>query len=141
MEKLEKQLFFKSIYVDLKNVRYDRKNNPSKDVTTINVIVRDNDEILDVTPKGFKLLFERSVTFNPEMIFDLKVSYEVSFDFDTRTINEYKNDFEGLKELINVKREKALNMTGVISKASTLISNITVQNNGNAIVTPPTYSK
>lgn len=138
----EKKLFFKSISIDLKKVDYEKLNNKYSETSEqIKVITEDSYEISDVSINGFKLFYQRHVELEPKMLFDVKVSYEIFYEFADETIKEYKGKDEELKELVNIKAEKAINMTGVVSRASTLISCITMQNNGNSIVTQPNYSK
>jgi len=138
----EKKLFFKSISIDLKKVDYEKLNNKYNETSEqIKVITEDSYEISDVSINGFKLFYQRHVELEPKMLFDVKVSYEIFYEFADETIKEYKGKDEELKELVNIKAEKAINMTGVVSRASTLISCITMQNNGNSIVTQPNYSK
>ena len=138
----EKKLFFKSISIDLKKVDYEKLNNKYSETSEqIKVITEDSYEISDVSINGFKLFYQRHVELEPKMLFDVKVSYEIFYEFADETIKEYKGKDEKLKELVNIKAEKAINMTGVVSRASTLISCITMQNNGNSIVTQPNYSK
>ena len=143
MDKLaEKKMFFKSISIDLKKVDYEKLNNKYSETSEqIKVITEDSYEISDVSINGFKLFYQRHVELEPKMLFDVKVSYEIFYEFADETKKEYKEKDEELKELVNIKAEKAINMTGVVSRASTLISCITMQNNGNSIVTQPNYSK
>ena len=137
----EKELFLKSIIIDLKNVNYEKNNNSSINKEQIKVIIKDYYKIIDASINGFKILYSRLVEFKPKMLFTVSVSYEISYSFADKTIKEYENNIHDLNELINIKAEKAINMTGVASRASALISCITMQNNGNAIITPPNYIK
>lgn len=137
----EKRLFFKSIYVDLKSVNYEKLDDQNDNNEQIKIVTNDFHNVFDISAKGFKILYTRNVELDPKILFEIKVSYEISYEFDDKTIKEYKDNIEELKELINIKAEKAINMTGVVSRASALISCITLQNNGNALVTQPNYSK
>ena len=143
MENLnEKRLFFKAIYVDLKKVNYEKINGQLPGINEqIKVITKDSYEVNDITPTDFLLTYQRAVELDPKILFDIKVAYDIRYEFSDDTIKEYKDKFEELSELVNEKAEKAINMTGVVSRASTLISCITMQNNGNAIITQPNYSK
>ena len=138
----EKKLFFKSIYIDLRKVNYDKIDSqlPGNE-GQIKVVTKDSYEINDFSLNGFTLLYKRSVELDPKLLFSMAVMYDIRYEFSEETIKEFKDKIEELFELVNVKAEKALNMTGVISRASTLISSITMQNNGNAIITQPNFSK
>lgn len=138
----EKTLFFKSINVDLKKVNYDKIDGILPGINEpIKVITKDSYEITDLTSSGFTLLYQRLVELEPKLLFNITVTYEIRYEFSKETENEYKDKIGELSELVNAKAEKAINMTGVVSRASTLISSITMQNNGNAIVTQPNFSK
>ena len=138
----EKTLFFKSVFIDLKKVDYEKLNNQPDEVhEQIKVITQDSYEIIGVFEDGFKLIYNRLVELDPKILFQVKVSYEINYKFAEKTVKEYKGRIDDLVEMVNIKAEKAINMTGVVSRASTLISCITMQNNGNAIVTQPNYSK
>lgn len=137
----EKNLFFKSIYIDLKKVNYDKINSQPKIDEQIKVVTRDSYQITELSLSGFTLNYQRSVELDPKVLFDIKVIYEIHYEFTDDLVKEYKDKFDELSELVNFKAEKAINMTGVVSRASTLISCITMQNNGNAIITQPNFSK
>lgn len=138
----EKTLFFKSINVDLKKVNYNKIDGILPGINEqIKVITKDSYEITDLTSSGFTLLYQRLVELEPKLLFNITVAYEIRYEFSKETENEYKDKIGELSELVNAKAEKAINMTGVVSRASTLISSITMQNNGNAIVTQPNFSK
>ena len=138
----DKKLFFKTVYIDLKKVNYDKLNSQLPEINEqIKVVTKDSYEVSNLSLTGFNLIYQRSVELDPRVLFDIKVTYEIRYEFSDDTIKEYKDKLDELAELVNVKAEKAINMTGVVSRASTLISCITMQNNGNAIITQPNYSK
>ncbi len=138
----EKRLFFKLIFIDLKKVNYGKINSQLPKVDEqIKVVTKDSYEISNLSFKGFTLNYQRIVELDPRILFDIKVEYEIHYEFADATVKEYKDRFDDLSELVNVKAEKALTMTGVISRAAALISSITMQNNGNAIITQPNYAK
>ena len=134
----EKKLYFKSIKYDLETINYikfDRIDAGSK------VIYMDEYNILEVDNDYFSVVYSRTVGFSPKSIFDLKISYKIKFYFDDKTVKEYCNRLEELKKITEIKATKAIEMCGVISRASLLIADITMQNAGNTIVTPPYYKK
>lgn len=138
----EKNLFFKSINIDLKKVNYDKINSPLPKIDEqIKVVTKDSYQITELSLSGFTLNYQRSVELDPKVLFDIKVIYEIRYEFTDDLVKEYKDKFDELSELVKFKAEKAINMTGVVSRASTLISCITMQNNGNAIITQPNFSK
>jgi hypothetical protein len=137
----EKSLYFKSIYIELKKVNYDKINNQPKIDEQIKVVTKDSYQITELSLSGFTLNYQRSVELDPKVLFDIKVTYEIHYEFTDDLVKEYTDKFDELSELVNFKAEKAINMTGVVSRASTLISCITMQNNGNAIITQPNFSK
>lgn len=133
----EKKLYFKGFSYSLSNIKYDSINNTSSE--KVDVLFDDQVKILSVTEKDFSMAYVRHIHFEPKSLFDLSVEYIISFNFSNETINEYKNNFNDLQQLVEIKAIKALEMTGVISKASNLISNISMQNNNNPIITPPLF--
>lgn len=137
----EKSLYFKSIYIELKKVNYDKINNQPKIDEQIKVVTKDSYQITELSLSGFTLNYQRSVELDPKVLFDIKVTYEIHYEFTDDLVKEYTDKFDELSELVNFKAEKAINMTGVVSRASTLISCITMQNNGNAIITQPNFCK
>ena len=138
----EKSLYFKSIYIDLKKVNYDKINSHLPKVDEqIKVVTKDSYQITELSLSGFTLNYQRSVELDPKVLFDIKVIYEIRYEFTDDLVKEYSDKFDELSELVNFKAEKAINMTGVASRASALISCITMQNSGNAIITPPNYIK
>ena len=141
MDSKEKQLYFNSITIDLEKIRYDVVNNPKEIINNINIVACDSYNIIDSNINGFTLMYKRSVEFEPNVLYEIEVVYKLHFNFDIKTIDEYKNNYNELKELIAKKAEKAINMVGVASRASALISSITMQNNGNAVITQPNYIK
>lgn len=137
----EKQLYFKGIFIDLKQVIYEKKDIPNQNINNIEVNIKDSFSIENENIEGFGLTYERVISFTPDYLFELKVIYEVKYLFADKTKDEFKDNFIELKNLIYKKGIKAINMAGIPSKASALISNITMQNGANPIVTPPSFKE
>ncbi|MBP5446318.1 MAG: hypothetical protein J6Y28_09125 [Acholeplasmatales bacterium] len=137
----EKLIYLNSAIIDLDNVKYEAKKNISSNAGNFKVIVKDSYDIINVDSKGFSFVYNRSVFFEPDVMFSIDVSYKVQIKFDIKTTKEYEGKLDELKDLVNIKIEKAINMVRVSARASALISSITMQNNGNAIITQPSFVK
>lgn len=140
MDANEKKIFFESIQMDLLSVDY-KKINTNIAAENLKIVIRDSYVLLNITSQGFELNYKRNVVFEPKSLFEIIVVYGIKFNFAQNTISEFENNMSELEELVKIKAEKAINLTGAISKASSLISSITMQNNGTPLVTIPSFVK
>lgn len=142
MKKDDKILYFESAKIELTSVDFKIiKNDENSSGSPKKIITKDSINLQELNYDFFTLRYERKVQLDPISLFDISVKYEVTFKFSKDTINEYKDNLEELNVVVNEKLEKALLLTNVISRASNIISNITMQLNGNAIITPPSIQK
>lgn len=134
----EKKLYFKAILCELNSVDYEKGISIDKNFDgPIKTITRDSYKVVNYSARGFDIVFERKVELDPKVLFSMSVKYDVSFLFSDDTIKEYENKLDDLKALIDVKLEKAINVSGVVAKASALVSSVTIQNYGNPVITQP----
>ena len=137
----EKKLYFSNIDIELDSVNYSKvMNNPKEKVNRLAIVTRDNSDVISINNNCFVAKFIRKVELEPKVFFEISVYYDLTFYFDKRTVKEYENNFEALRELVNEKLLRAIELTGVTSKASAVISSLTM-NNGNPVITPPTFQK
>lgn len=142
MSNSEKKLHFKNVYVEINKIQYEKLDNfPQEYSSDIKIITMDNYEVISYSIDGFLLKYCRNVEFDPKYYFTIRVEYLIEYLFDTRTKSEYSSKVDELERVINEKAIKAIEMVGAPSRASTLISSITIQNGCNSVVTQPTFKK
>lgn len=133
-------LNFDNINTSLNKVVYN-KIPDSSTTDKITISMKDSYQIKTIDLNGFSMYYERKVSLEPKILFELTVGFDLDFVFTKQIKEKYVNDFEKLKEIVMMKEEKPIVITNVISQASTLISNITMFLGMNPIITPPNFIK
>lgn len=133
-------LNFDNINTSLNKVVYN-KIPDSSTTDKITISMKDSYQIKTIDLNGFSMYYERKVSLEPKILFELTVGFDLDFAFTKQIKDKYVNDFEKLKEIVMMKEEKPIVITNVISQASTLISSITMFLGMNPIITPPNFIK
>ena len=137
----EKLLYFKNSQIELLKARFDKIVPDVKTNEQLKIDMIDSYNIESFDNKKLVFLFKRKVSLIPQSLFTIEVEYIVALDFADNTKKEFQDKNDELGELINSKMEKIINLSRVPAKASTLISDITINNNSNPVVTPPSFIK
>ena len=136
--KNEKKLYFDSIIINLNSVDFKKMSDTNENVESFKIIVKDLYEISSISDHDFNICYERKIELEPKKLFTISVKFDLVFVLSGKTKKMYQDKREELVELIKEKAEKALQLTNVTSRASSLISSISMQLNCNPIITPPT---
>ena len=119
----------------LTKVLFRRKSNQ---IGHFQVNTDDSIDNLVIDEQGINFDYTRHVSLVPEALFDVEVVFNYSARFDQKTIDYLKTiDFKLEKKAIfNI-----VSNTIMPQMASMIISNLTVINGGNPLVTQPTVVK
>lgn len=137
----ENKLYFESIYINLNSIDFKRIEDAKEVVEGFKIVVKDSYDIVGYSNENFNIQFSRKVELEPKSSFEIIVKFDLLFNLGSKTIKKYQNDVDGLHEVIKEKTEKAIQLSNVISRASALISSISMQLNCNPIITPPVLQK
>ena len=137
----EKLLYFKNARIELEKVRFDKIESNEKNKEQLKIDIIDSYKVEYFDNRKLVFLFSRKVSLVPSSLFVIEVEYDVALEFADNTKKEFTEKNDELGKLINNKIEKIINLSCVPAKASTLISDLTMNNNGNPIVTPPSLIK
>jgi len=137
----ERKLYFSGSAIDLDNVKFTRLSKPEVQPADVKIITEDDYEIHNVTLSQFSITCNRRIELDPKVYFEVFVSFEVTIFFAKETMKEFDGKLEELRRVIDSKIDKILLLTGVYARASSLISSITMQYNGNPVITAPIFSK
>ena len=142
MNNEEKLLYFKSGKIEIDNITFTRMEYDDEKIKKpLEINVTDSYEIEEYDLKFLSFRFSRKVGFTPNVLFNVLVEFIVELEFADRTKKEYGANLELLGEMIKEKMEKIIELSNVVPRASSLISAITQNNNGNPVVTPPNLIK
>lgn len=111
----------------LKNVQYNFENLNGRDIT---ISIDDSIEIIGIDDNEAELNVSRALSVKPESNVYIKISYTVSI----KNSEKFTRD-----TILENLRTKAINLIGVYSKISLLMTQITNLSPFGTIVTPPTY--
>jgi len=139
MEKEEtKKITAENICLHLAGVEF--KSLPQID-GNFQVVSFDTVEVKGASKEGFSILYTRDVHLNPNAIFSLVVSFEISGVFDQASIDFYKNDPQGFERWVNKYQDNLVSDSGAPRLASALIASVTAYDNLNPVVLPPMLHK
>ena len=98
------------------------------------------DEIIhsEITHKGFKLFYSRSVKLSPSAFFELFVSYESIVEFDDAAGEKILKDDARIREWIENNEVRIANSFNLPAKASHLIADVSEGAGFAPILTNPT---
>lgn len=142
MNNEEKLLYFKSGKIEINNITFVRMGDNDEAIKKpLEINVTDSYKIENYNSKILSFCFSRKVGFTPNVLFSVLVEFIVELEFADKTKKEYGMNLELLGNTIKEKMEKIVELSNVIPRASSLISAITQNNNGNPVVTPPKLIK
>lgn len=101
----------------------------------------DTVETKNASKDGFVICFSREVHLDPNAIFTLLVSFEITGSFDQPSIDYYKNDPDGFARWARKYQDNLVMDCGAPRIASALISSLTVYDGLNPVVLPPVLRK
>ena len=131
---------FDGVDIDLYNITFKNMPKiPENYNDNLNVKGEDKYEIKDINKDGFSVEVSRRVYLEPNYVFDIFVSFIVSFEFDVDTKKIYDDNFIDIKKKIEENVIVLLDKTTVLSRVSALISSITTHVGLNPIVTAPNF--
>ena len=137
----EKKIAFNSMSIQLDSVDFKKVKNIETNFDRIKIITKDYFDLVELTKESFTISYERKVELEPKIMFEISVKFDVIFRFGEKTIDEYKDNFEELREVVKEKLEKAIEISNVIPRASAIISSLTLNLNNRPIITPPSLQK
>ena len=138
----EKLLYFKSSRIEISNIVFNKTEGSDDTVKkALEINITDSYRIDNFDISYLNIYFSRKVDFDPNILFSVFVEYIVKLEFDDKTKKEYGTNMELLGNTIKEKLEKIIELSNVIPRASSLISSITQNNNGNPVITPPLLIK
>ena len=115
-------------------VVFEKKNNQ---VGQFQVNTQDSIDNLSINEDGISFNYSRHVSLIPEALFDIEVMFNYSARFDQKSIDILREkDFK----LENKAIKTIISNTIMPQTASMIISNLTVINGGNPLVTQPSVA-
>lgn len=101
------------------------------------IVSTDDVSVVSASKEGFLLRYSREVHLNPNALFSLVVSFDVTGSFDQASKEAYKNDPDGFKRWTNKYQNNLIEDAGAPKMAAALIASITVFDGLDPIVLPP----
>lgn len=120
--------------ISLDSVIFRKKDSFNGNLKVVSI---DHIEDLKITESGISFAFERTVSLDPNALFDVSVRIVYTGKFDTKSMDLIR---ERNFQLDRNEIEKIVNNTTIASNASLIISFLTSFNGNNPLITSP-YSK
>ena len=121
--------------ISLDSVSFQKKENLKG---TFRVNATDVFSDLIINEDGISFKYKRHISLEPEALFDVSIVFSYSAKFDQTSSVAMK---ERNYVLNNEHIEKIINNTTMPQTASLLVSNLTVTNGGNPLITQPHFIK
>ena len=122
----------------LNHIRYDIKQ-LTNTVVNANLVCKDEITASYIEDQKVRVIFTRSVSFNPNILYEVSVSFGALFSINPILLREFKLLKIDLTEEFIAVSDKML--TNLISRTSLQISQITSSYGQQPLITSPNYNK
>lgn len=127
-------IVFESIKHELTRVEFRKLDNIS-DMYKINIINEISTK--EINEKGFVLKAQRTLSFDPKGAFEILIEFDIICVFNQESKEYYKGNLDEISKFIEKRKVEIFNNLDVGNLMSILISQITLVNGYQSIITPP----